>query len=859
MPDPSDDFFAQRGHDPRGLHPEFYGRLRAAAEDAEAATGERIKFNSLFRTNQQQREAYARYKSGYGGLAAPPGTSRHEFGRAADIEPGKNLDWLRSTDPATGQPRAAQYGLSFLPGRAGRVDPVHIQMAGDPAVTVADRGTNMRLPANALAFNSTEPQMTRDDVMRLYGLTPQGAEPAGTEAPPAAAPMTLDDVKRIYGLVDTPPQPVPTPRNIVTPGRNEQYPGGKVVMEPSDVITPAEQAAGAKRGFVTQAVRSVPVVGPATDLANAAATAALQPGDQPFGQRFTNALAAQDRADNAYAYQNPLLATAAGFLGSGAGFGGMSMMPAGRALLGMSGSTPAVRSIFGGAGGAGINALDAALRREDPLQSGALGGATGFVAPAVGEGVGRAVNAATRNAIARTAPAGVLAGLPRDAADLLIERGIGEMSPIEIRAAIAQAGPNAFVGDITPGMRDITKGLAAVQGPGKDVVTGAYEARNAGGRARLEGILNRHIGSAANLEDFKDSLTTSQKAAADPLYKQFRSTPITMTPELQAMVPRLQAVGAFNEAKFLAGAKGIPINMKRPTAETWDLVKRGLDSSIETALNTGNKTRAGALLELKHELLDEIRKAPGGAIYDQARAVWAEPEELKKQIAAGYDTFQGSRSGWTPDELMAELKNLSPLERDARITGMRGWIRDAMGERTGADATTRNKLLAPNNQAKIKMMIGDKAGNALIKDLEQETFIAGRHPDVIGNPNTGASAVSRGEAANLFKGPPTPEFNLMQPGTYPFVKRFIPTNIYQDVRLANQQRAMPQLADIVTARAADLIPTFQNIMQGRGQAQRANAIAAAADRATTGALGGFAPLAYRRYLSATQAQPESQK
>jgi hypothetical protein len=38
------------------------------------------------------------------------------------------------------------------------------------------------------------------------------------------------------------------------------------------------------------------------------------------------------------------------------------------------------------------------------------------------------------------------------------------------------------LGDLTPGLRDITKGVAAVQGPGKDEVQRAYEQRFAGSR-----------------------------------------------------------------------------------------------------------------------------------------------------------------------------------------------------------------------------------------------------------------------------------------------------------------------------------------------------------------------------------------
>lgn len=104
------------------LDRDFSGRLRTAIEDAEKATGQKAVVQDFKRTTQEQAEAYQRYRTGQGGLAAPPGSSRHEIGQAADIGDGPVQAWLHAN--------AAKYGLEFLPGRAGQVDPGHIQLAG---------------------------------------------------------------------------------------------------------------------------------------------------------------------------------------------------------------------------------------------------------------------------------------------------------------------------------------------------------------------------------------------------------------------------------------------------------------------------------------------------------------------------------------------------------------------------------------------------------------------------------------------------------------------------------------------------------------------------------------------------------
>lgn len=102
------------------LHPEMATRLAKALKDAEAATGEKAAISSAHRSSEQQAEAYARFLRGEIALAAPPGMSRHEKGKAVDIMPGKVLDWLHQN--------ADRYGLEFLKGHAFKKDPVHLQM-----------------------------------------------------------------------------------------------------------------------------------------------------------------------------------------------------------------------------------------------------------------------------------------------------------------------------------------------------------------------------------------------------------------------------------------------------------------------------------------------------------------------------------------------------------------------------------------------------------------------------------------------------------------------------------------------------------------------------------------------------------
>lgn len=134
-----------------GVRPEFAERLTQAAKDYEAQTGGKARFESLKRTTEEQAQLYYKYTHGLGGLAAPPGQSRHERGEAGDIPDGPFLNWMHAN--------AGKYGLEFLKGKAFENDSGHIQLSGEfagplpPKSDVLQRGLD-RYPDNPTAQNA---------------------------------------------------------------------------------------------------------------------------------------------------------------------------------------------------------------------------------------------------------------------------------------------------------------------------------------------------------------------------------------------------------------------------------------------------------------------------------------------------------------------------------------------------------------------------------------------------------------------------------------------------------------------------------------------------------------------------------
>jgi TP901 family phage tail tape measure protein len=83
-----------------GIYPEFMQRFNRF----NAAVGNKFKISSGYRSLAEQQKLYDLYLSGKGNLAAPPGSSYHNFGLAMDLSPNSTSD---------DRDIAARYGLRF--------------------------------------------------------------------------------------------------------------------------------------------------------------------------------------------------------------------------------------------------------------------------------------------------------------------------------------------------------------------------------------------------------------------------------------------------------------------------------------------------------------------------------------------------------------------------------------------------------------------------------------------------------------------------------------------------------------------------------------------------------------------------
>lgn len=684
-----------------------------------------------------------------------------------------------------------------------------------------------RKPASARAPGSDDIQSTLD----AYGIKrkPKAEGPSSPATAPARAPLEVN------------------PRT------------GRVIEEP-ERATPKEIAAGEKRGVWPQVVQGFPLVGPAVQMIEAATPG---PGKaDTFGQRWYDIR----QADRAFAQQHPGQAFMANALAGTVGYGALAKLAPW--AFGLAGPTTGAR-IYGGAIGGGIlNAADAALRGDDPVSGAIIGGTGGVLGPMTMAGARGTTNALAQYAWPRPGPLGTV---PRAGINLLANALEGE-TPATIAAARSRMGPAGFLGDLNPAMTDIAGAIADIPGPGKAMVRQAYVQRAEQQGDRIEAALTRAMGPRVNLIDQNRFLTEARAAAADPLYAQWRTMQVHPTPEIKALIPRLEAAKVFDQAEEIAGISGKSLNRNfftggpqkaYPTTESWDLIKQGLDRRIDQAYTANDKRLAAKLIELKGDLIGEIEKTPAGQIWKQARHEFANRSALIDQMAAGRDTFVGGRHGTSVDEFNDELKHLSRPELMARIIGVRDIASEAMGAAKNGDTSLRNKLLAPNNQKKLRSLMeaigspGD--ADALISALRQEEYLGNQTSNVVGNMQTGASASMRSERKKMFDVPERPwwleSLDLTKPGTW-IPPSWQPHNVLQDIRSVRSGRAAPALAPIMLTPEGPQLTEIINALRGeQARVSNVNRLAAPYIDAGGFAITGPGQAGYRRYYEGQRALP----
>jgi hypothetical protein len=503
-------------------------------------------------------------------------------------------------------------------------------------------------------------------------------------------------------------------------------------------------------------------VGSWLDEANAGTAAAT--GQAPYDE----ALAYQRATDRAVDRDT-------GMLGTGTKIaGGVASAFASPVASIMRGASLLPSMVNAGLTGAGYGALYGAgegetlgERGKNALEGTAVGGVLGAASAPVAKGVANAVGYVADKF--KGVPA-ALGQYERGAVNR-VSRAVGDDVPnnADIPQLAAQYGQQGMIADIGANLRGQAGAIARTPGEGKSVVLNALDQRADGATPRITAEINRTLGPEVNMPQAIDRIEKTASAAAKPHYEQFRQTPIPYTNELEDIVNVLKnEPSVLRDARRFANldtksgpqqffaniANDGTVDIKRvPNAAEWDYMKRALDGLAYSGSATKNDRRVyGALSSRIKNTVDEMLSPgnPSQSPWALGRTASGEGTNLTDAMESGKSAF---RRGISPDEMGAEIGNMSAPEKLIYTLGGRQGIRDVMGNSStkwGAnDDTAARKLLGSTYaQEKLGILAGPQNARRLTSRLDTETAFDKTREAAKGNSVTAAATAAQKEFPN---------------------------------------------------------------------------------------------------------------
>lgn len=167
---------------------------------------------------------------------------------------------------------------------------------------------------------------------------------------------------------------------------------------------------------------------------------------------------------------------------------------------------------------------------------------------------------------------------------------------------------------------------------------------------------------------------------------------------------------------------GGPIAVRRPTNQTHDYIKRGLDDVLETYRDkTTGKLRLDERGRAILSTLNEYRAlvAPEGSNFRKALDAGGDPIRLEQ----AFNNAKRQMSNGVPSRVfMDKFKAMGEAERQAQVAG---WVSDAFEGAQSGRLKLRD-MQSPLYANKVKAMIGPEKAKALLDKLALEIEIARR-------------------------------------------------------------------------------------------------------------------------------------
>lgn len=498
---------------------------------------------------------------------------------------------------------------------------------------------------------------------------------------------------------------------------------------------------GAGRAFAT----GVPVIGGLLNRADAATNATLAPvlnglfspdqqlqGD--WSQRYQQALAAQNGADQQFAQAHPALNTGAQIAGGIAATAPLASIAIPLRLAQASGALAAGSRIgLTGLEGAVLGGTDAYARGDNVAQGAGMGAVGGAGGQALGEAISG--GAALTRALMRGSE-----GRATDRAASIV-RQLGQsdaLSPALAEAELARLGPAATLADLGPNMQQAARAVASAPGSAQKQLVEALMNRQGQSGQRIEGAMDAAMGPRTNILDSADRISSSRSALASPWYDKAMSVPVADSPELQEIIKTPAFMSALAKANTLAGNEGRSLysptgnmgmhgpemapDVSKMTLQDLHYIQRAMQDNIgEIKAGAGFKDN-----EASRSVADVRRRLLGvmddlSPEYATARGIYSDYSKVAQALADGQKVFSNAT---TPDMLQRTLSGMGESEKIAFTDGARQQVAHTMGTARNDANAARSLLDKGYNREKIALILGDDAASGLNNAVDAERTFA---------------------------------------------------------------------------------------------------------------------------------------
>lgn len=660
-------------------------------------------------------------------MQGPEAKSSADFLNATTV-PEANAalkSYVRYGDDETGNRLA--YSMAFAKQQPRQFDPYGnpVQPSQPQSTPAAAPATSAPGPSNAAPLAPSD-----DDLISKYlGAAPPTMPPAAgaaQAATPGTAPAAAnDDDALISKYLGAPANSNAPPPGIGAP---EKATGDRAAeLRAATAPAQAPELFPGSNAFQNAVVNNMlgigPLVGGAIDAVGSRITNMLT------GQSPDHAVAAAHAREAAEAAGHPILTGAGSVVGAVLPFTAVGPTGLASKLLGTADTygagavgDAALRTLAGAGSSAALAGADTAERDGDlgqighnMLTAGLIGGAAAPVAHVAGSLVGKGVQAF----LGPSAPKMLANAVTADQA-----------APGAVNQLIGNIGPGAMAADIGPNTQHLAGALGSLPGEPQAIVRNALGQRAAQAGNRLTGDVAQTLGSGQPLGALTDSVIAQQKAAADPLYKAVRGTPVQITPELHDLTQRPAIRNAIDQAQTMMQNDGV---QPASTVQLYDYAKQVLDDQASTAIRKGDNNAARQFTSLSNQLRSAVdAQVPA---YAQARDAFAGPAKVLDAVQTGQDIFTRKM---TPEELQSTLVGMSSSEKDGLLAGAQSAVQEMIGNARNDAQGVKQAFQSSNAKQKLAILLGQKAANQIDAALGREAQFARTQNIAAGNSETAA-------------------------------------------------------------------------------------------------------------------------